>query len=1280
MSISIGNCRIGVFCIGVIYVGCIGIFGSLQAQTGSTQAQMPAMHLNGREYLEYEGVNVMLAHDFYPEGHQGGVGVIQNGLRVATNGDLRLEPTPGQWQPIPKVGPRVVDKATGSISVHMEYPDETKDRKGFNPILYPNLHFSYTIRVTPAGKGFMITVDLDSALPQKWIGKVGFNFELYPGALFGKAWYMDKAFGIFPQQPNGPHYTDADGETQIVPMATGNRLTIAPESDGQRMTIDNLQGNQLQLIDGRGKHNNGWFVVRSLVPEGAVKGAIRWKVMPNAIEGWKSSPVIQVSQVGYHPRQKKIAVIELDTKDSYRGQASLLRVDEKGGYEPVWQAQPREWGDFLRYHYLQFDFSQVQRPGMYVVQYDNYTTPPFQVSDSVYTRNVWQPTLEYFLPVQMCHMRVNDKYRVWHGYCHMDDARMAPADSNHFDGYIQGHSTLTSFLPGQTVPGLNAGAWHDAGDFDLRVESQSETVYGLTLAYEAFDTRYDNTTVDQQRHLVELQQPDGKPDMLEQIEHGLLSIVGGYKSMGRFYRGIIEPTLRQYTTLGDAANITDNKFYSGTNASGAVNSANTSGVTNMPGASNLPDDRWVFTEENPARSLEVSAARAAAHRVMKGYNDTLATACLQIAEEVWSGTKEKDPLQRVELATELYITTGRKVYKDFLLANRIGIAARINRYGWVIGRVLPLINENDFTQTMTTAVRKLRDSVEAQGKRTPYGVPYEPNIWGAGWDIQHFGRNQYFLHRSFPSIFTDEYMLAALNFILGCHPGSNTASFASGVGAHSMIPAYGFNRADWSYIPGGIASGTALIRPDFPELLPFPYLWQQGEYVLGGGTTDYLLLVLGANQALNGQPATPVRYSPSFGSPSFGQRIRAVDTARPSMDTILASMRLAARQGLLDKYYPRDIDMLYGGYLSTFSYDFRPVGNQDKMIVTQARHVWSTAAAALFYHDSSFIPMSRHGFYFLRDKMWDAKYGGFYNLVSRQGVAKSTIKEAYGNAFGIYALSAYYECSGDSAALGLAKRAFGWLEQHSHDPVDKGYFQHLERDGTLVRRTSATDSRAETGYKDQNSSIHLLEALTALYKVWPDPLVRERLQEMWTLIRDRIVTPRGYLQLFFTPAWQPVSYRDSSENVIMAHKNLDHVSFGHDVETAYLLEEAADALGKKDDPATLAIGKKMVDHALSNGWDEQLGGFYDEGYYFKNKPGCTIINRSKNWWAQAEGLNTLLIMAERYPDDPRRYREHFVKLWQYVQTYLVDHVYGDWYEEGLDNEPQRRTALKAHIW
>lgn len=399
-----------------------------------------------------------------------------------------------------------------------------------------------------------------------------------------------------------------------------------------------------------------------------------------------------------------------------------------------------------------------------------------------------------------------------------------------------------------------------------------------------------------------------------------------------------------------------------------------------------------------------------------------------------------------------------------------------------------------------------------------------------------------------------------------------------------------------------------------------------------------------------------------------------------NLDTIESQMRYAAKQGLLDEYYPRNIDTLYGGYLSTFSFDFKPVGAQDKMIVTQARNTWSTAKAALFYHDASYIPMSRNGFYFLRDKMWDKKYGGFYNLVARDGTPKSKMKQAYGNAFAIYGLCAYYQCSGDTAALNLAKKTFLWLEKYSHDPIYKGYYQYLNRDGSHVIRTADIESTRDIGYKDQNSSIHILEALTELYKVWKNPLVKERLQEMLDLIRDKMITPKGYLQLYFTYDWKPISYRDSSDAVIKKNHYIDHVSFGHDVETAYLMKDATETLGNIHDTKTLAIGKKMVDMALRNGWDKTLGGFYDEGYYFKDKPGLTITDKSKNWWAQAEALNTLLMFSNMYPSDTMYYLQKFFKQWQYVQTYLIDHTHGGWYEEGLDNQPWRKTALKAQIW
>lgn len=390
------------------------------------------------------------------------------------------------------------------------------------------------------------------------------------------------------------------------------------------------------------------------------------------------------------------------------------------------------------------------------------------------------------------------------------------------------------------------------------------------------------------------------------------------------------------------------------------------------------------------------------------------------------------------------------------------------------------------------------------------------------------------------------------------------------------------------------------------------------------------------------------------------------------------------RTELLNKWYPRAMDTVYGGFLSTFSFDFKPTGDQDKMIVSQARHVWTTAKAAMAYPETDhYSKASAHGVEFLKNVMWDKTHGGFYQLVDRQGhVLPDTTAEktAYGNAFGIFGLAGHVMATKDTAALSLAKKAFLWLEAHSHDPDLKGYFQHLKRDGSVVKRDESVPSTSDRGYKDQNSSIHLLEAFTELYQVWPDPLVKERLLEMLVLIRDTITTEEGYLTLFLQPDWAPVSFRDSSEDVILKHHNLDHVSFGHDVETAYLMLEASHVAGLENDTTTLRKAKRMVDHALSNGWDSVAGGFYDEGYYFRDKPGITILRDTKNWWAQAEGLNTLLLMADLFPEDEQQYFEKFKTMWNYIDKNLIDHEHGEWYSGGIDKQPQFKTALKGHIW
>lgn len=398
---------------------------------------------------------------------------------------------------------------------------------------------------------------------------------------------------------------------------------------------------------------------------------------------------------------------------------------------------------------------------------------------------------------------------------------------------------------------------------------------------------------------------------------------------------------------------------------------------------------------------------------------------------------------------------------------------------------------------------------------------------------------------------------------------------------------------------------------------------------------------------------------------------------------VFNQMSTALNKELLEVWYPRTVDSIYGGFLSDFDYKWEMDGPQNKMIVTQSRHVWTCSTVAEFYPEKRnyYLKMASHGIQFLKDKMWDTELGGFFNLVDQQGNVIETgkgnriVKEAYGNAFAIYALSAYVRQTNDTSALALAKKAFLWLDQHSYDPRHGGYFQFMEADGTPLKL-----GFQGTPPKDQNSSIHLLEALTELYRVWPDQVVKERLLMMLNLIRDKITTPKGHLQLFLNEDLSPVSYRDSTEEVRSRRWALDHISFGHDIETAYLMLEASEILELENDTITLRIAKKMVDHALQYGWDRTVGGFYDAGYYFKGQDTVTVIKDTKNWWAQAEGMNALLMMAELFPNDRQDYKSLFLKEWDYINTYLIDHVYGDWYPNGIDKEPEEKLGMKSQVW
>ena len=324
------------------------------------------IRLNDQDYFEAQGLSVLLFHNAYHgvfgDEKMSGVEIILHGERIATNGDVRLSPTPEQWDPIPQFKERKRSPSGNQLTASLAYPD----RK-----------LSYHIEVAPESDGFRVTVHLDQPLPPSLVGTAGFNLEFLPSAYFGKSFMLDTGSGIFPRHPNGPMQKDASGVMQASPIATGQRIVLSPEDPLTRVTIASDSG-PLMLFDGRNKAQNGWFVVRTLIPANSTQDAIVWHIRPNVIPGWTRPPVVAYNQVGYTPERAKIAVIELDPLYDAPKTARVLRLTPDGEYREAFRSEIKPWGKWMRYQYARFDFSAVREPGIYAIEYAGQTTKPFK--------------------------------------------------------------------------------------------------------------------------------------------------------------------------------------------------------------------------------------------------------------------------------------------------------------------------------------------------------------------------------------------------------------------------------------------------------------------------------------------------------------------------------------------------------------------------------------------------------------------------------------------------------------------------------------------------------------------------------------------------------------------------------------------------------------------------------------------------------------------------------------------------------------------------------------
>jgi mannobiose 2-epimerase len=380
------------------------------------------------------------------------------------------------------------------------------------------------------------------------------------------------------------------------------------------------------------------------------------------------------------------------------------------------------------------------------------------------------------------------------------------------------------------------------------------------------------------------------------------------------------------------------------------------------------------------------------------------------------------------------------------------------------------------------------------------------------------------------------------------------------------------------------------------------------------------------------------------------------------------------RQELTAHWYPHAVNRKRGGFHQSMSRDWSLQSDDSVFLVYQARMTWTAAAFADYSqaHRAEFSEYARHGIRFLDQVLRDREFGGFHWILDRDGQLDKTRgdeKHLYGTSFVIYAASKTRQVTGDLLAGKVARDAFDWLESHAHDPEHGGYFEALSRDGTPIRswnKGAPIQERLDRlgvyyGFKSMNSHIHLLEALTELKKFDDRAVVRERLLELLTVVRDRIAVEPGALNLYLTADWRAIPAHDS---------------FGHDVETAYLLVEAATALGLPDDPKTWQVARALVDHALEWGWDEVHGGFYDKGESFAG----AAFDRKKVWWSAAEGLNALLLMQRKYGDRTDRYWKAFLKQWDFIEKHLLDSTHGGWYAETTSDGKLLSDGSKANPW
>ena len=378
---------------------------------------------------------------------------------------------------------------------------------------------------------------------------------------------------------------------------------------------------------------------------------------------------------------------------------------------------------------------------------------------------------------------------------------------------------------------------------------------------------------------------------------------------------------------------------------------------------------------------------------------------------------------------------------------------------------------------------------------------------------------------------------------------------------------------------------------------------------------------------------------------------------------IAPAIRANLEKNVLAFWYPATIDREHGGFLIDHDAAGRFKGEGPKAIVTQARMVWLSARMVREGRGGDEMrTAARQGYRFLMDRMWDRQHGGFFWEVDRAGTrVVAPNKHLYGQAFGLYALAEYARATGDAEALADARRLFDLLDAKAHDAEFGGYREFFAPDWTPPPADARPYLGGSPEWKLMNTHLHLMEALSAFYRVDRSPRVAQRLTELIGIQSNAVVRKGvGACSDRYRRDWTPVL--DDADSA--------RASYGHDLENIWLIVDALEALGQPTAPYH-DLFRQLFAYSVRHGYDSEHGGFYDSGPL-----GQPADRRAKVWWVQAEALVSALTMYSltREPE----YARVFLQTWAFTDRVQTDWKAGEWHPTVTpDGTP---TGEKAHRW